>query len=310
MRIDHLKYLIVVTEAGSISHAAERLYISQQGLSQAIRQLEKQLGVTLLNRTGNKIYLSETGIKIAEKAKELLFKYDELMEIAKTSSKNIHERNQSQKITLLTTPFLAGTLLPDLVCKFSQKHPNVNLVIAEKIPPEILKTIKEDREAIGLFSILSDRLNLKEFNDSQINFEPFYECKQLACVTKSSPLANRESVTLSELAQYPLAILDIGQNAQQLLPSLEPFGKVNIMLRTGDRKLHRETIASGLAVGFTNSFAEFFEKKDSVITIPIENNPTFILGWAYSTNSSRTDLQNEFISDLIRYVKRLKANAN
>ncbi|WP_425805015.1 LysR family transcriptional regulator [Desulfitobacterium sp. Sab5] len=309
MRIDHLKYLIVVTEAGSISHAAEQLYISQQGLSQAIRQLEKQLGVTLLNRTGNKIYLSETGMKIAEKAKELLVKYDEIMKIAKISSENLDDATHSHKITLLTTPFLAGTLLPDLVCKFSQKHPNINLMIDEKIPPEILKIIKEDQEAIGLFSIMSDKLNLKEFSDSQINFEPFYKCQQFACVTKSSPLAQQKSITLSELAQYPLAILDIGQNAKQILTSLEPFGKFNIMLRTGNNKLYRETIASGLAVGFTNTFAEFFEKKDSVITIPIENTPPFILGWAYSTNSSRTEFQNEFIHDLIRYVKRLKTNA-
>lgn len=309
MQIDHLKYLLVVIEAGSISQAAERLYISQQGLSQAIRQLEKQLGVTLLNRTGNKIFLSEMGTKIAEKARELLFKYDELLEIAKISGENGRERNHSHKITLLTTPFLAGTLLPDLVCRFSQKHHNANLIINEKIPPEILKTIKENREAIGLFSLSSDKIDLRAFQDFQITFEPFYECQQLACVTKTSPLAQRQSITLAELVQYPLAILDIGLNARELLPLLESFGEVNIMLRTGDRKLYREAIASGLAVGFSNSFAEFFARKDAVTTIPIENTAPFILGWAYAMDCSRSELQNEFISELMRYLKRLQANA-
>ncbi|AFL99174.1 MULTISPECIES: LysR family transcriptional regulator [Desulfitobacterium] len=308
MRIDHLKYITIVAETGSISHAAERLYITQQGLSQAIRQLEKELGVPLLNRTGNKIYLTQTGKRIVEKAKELLVTYDELIDIAKTAGDNPFLKS-SKRITLLTTPFLSGTLLPDIICRFTQKHPNANLVINEKLPQEIIEEIREDRNAIGLFSGLSDRLNHKDFSNANLTFQPFFECEQLICVTKSSPLANRKSVNPSELAKYPLALYDVGQNASQLCELLKPFGEVKVMLRTGNSKLYRETIASGLAIGFSNSFAEYFEKRNSVVTIPIENTPKFILGWVYCEDTPRNEMQREFIDQLIQYVNRIRISA-
>ena len=309
MRIDHLKYITVVAETGSISHAAERLYITQQGLSQAIRQMERELGVSLLNRTGNKIHLTQVGKRIVEKAKELLVTYDELTDIAKTTGDNFFHTKSSKRITLLTTPFLSGTLLPDMICRFSQKHPNANFVINEKLPQEIIEEICEDRNAIGLFSGLSDRLNHKDFSNANLTFQPFFECEQLICVSKSSPLANRKSVKPSELAKYPLALYDVGQNASQLSELLKPFGEVKVMLRTGNSKLYRETIASGLAIGFSNSFAEYFEKRNSVVTIPIENTPKFILGWVYCKDTPRNEMQSEFIDQLIQYVNRIRVSA-
>lgn len=302
MRIDHLKYLIVVAETGSISHAAERLYISQQGLSQAIRQLEKQIGVTLLDRIGNRIYLTDVGMEMVEKAREILSKYEELIVIAHSSEKPA-SRAKPKEITLLTTPFLAGSLLSEVVTKFRQKHPHTHLVIDEKLPPDILKALQINREAIGLFSVPCHKFSLKELNEHNLSFEPFYECELLACVAKASPLASRKSISPAELVQHPLAILDIGQNAENIYTFLDPLGKINVILKTGNSKLYREMISNGLAVGFSNSFLEFFERRDSIVTIPIENAYSMILGWVYAADTPRSDLLNELIQELMRYVK-------
>ena len=72
MRLDQLKYLIHVTEVGSITKSAEDLYITQQGLGQAIKQMEVELGAILFRREGNRLTITDAGRKTVKKAKEIL----------------------------------------------------------------------------------------------------------------------------------------------------------------------------------------------------------------------------------------------
>lgn len=61
MRIEHLRYLVTIAELGSINKAAKHLFISQQGLSHVVQQLEKRHNVVLLARKSNKVYITEAG---------------------------------------------------------------------------------------------------------------------------------------------------------------------------------------------------------------------------------------------------------
>ena len=71
-----IEYLIALSEEGSFSLAAERLYISQPALSQAVRRMEQELGVTLLEKGTHRLRLTPEGILMVREGRDLIARRD------------------------------------------------------------------------------------------------------------------------------------------------------------------------------------------------------------------------------------------
>jgi DNA-binding transcriptional LysR family regulator len=78
MELRHLRYFVATAEAGTVSGAAARLHLTQPGLSRQLRQLEKDLGVPLFDRSGTRLDLSTTGRALLPQARDLLQRADAL----------------------------------------------------------------------------------------------------------------------------------------------------------------------------------------------------------------------------------------
>lgn len=157
MQIEHLRYLVEVHKAGSISKAAENLYISQQGLSNAIHSMEKHIGVSILNRSGNKIYFTAEGEKVVEKAEEILLKIAELFAAVNPQINN----DKDEALTIFLTPFFSTSGLPKLLHQFRIKYPHIDLLILEKSPSQLIHDICTNHNAIGLVNIIEDDFDSK-----------------------------------------------------------------------------------------------------------------------------------------------------
>ena len=72
MTLQQLKYIIVIAETGSITMAAERLFIAQPSLSKAVAELEKEMGISIFNRSNRGVYLSEEGTKFLSYARQIV----------------------------------------------------------------------------------------------------------------------------------------------------------------------------------------------------------------------------------------------
>ena len=80
MTLIQLHYLIVIAETNSLNKAAEQLYVSQPSLTSAIKELEKELGVTLLYRSGRGVTLTNDGVEFLLYAKQLYSQYEAVLE--------------------------------------------------------------------------------------------------------------------------------------------------------------------------------------------------------------------------------------
>lgn len=125
MELRHLRYFVAVAEEKSFNKAAERLYISQPPLSRQIKQLEEEIGVTLIDRDNRPLKLTEAGEFFYEHAIQILRKSDNLR--AMTMRKGSFD-------STLSIGFVASILygiLPKVIARFRQVYPNVQLKLHE-----------------------------------------------------------------------------------------------------------------------------------------------------------------------------------
>lgn len=296
MRIDQLRAIIHVSETGSISKSAELLYMSQQGLSHSIKSLENELGGIIFERSANKLHLTEEGKLIIVKAKEILLKYEEMLELFKSSAKL---KNKVQELNIFVTPYLSKTVLQKSLSIFYKKNPHISPSVVEQQPLEMINSVRTLKNAIGLISFRKHnykKLN-KEFIKNNLDFKMFCECDFFVSVSPNFSLSNKKFLTPKELIRYPIVAIKAEQHINSIYKIFEGIGKPNIKVITSDWEFYQEAITNGLGIGVSGFFPERYLKKDSLINIPVKTRPDsrLLIGCIYLKEISLSAYTQEFI---------------
>ncbi|MGF6427452.1 MULTISPECIES: LysR substrate-binding domain-containing protein [Bradyrhizobium] len=188
MELRHLRYFVALGEELNFTRAAERLHIAQPPLSQQIRQLEDELGVTLLQRNSRPVRLTEAGELLLARARSLLANF----EAAVADTRRVG-RGQAGKLAIgfVGSAMFAG--LPDLIGSYRDACPDVELVLDEMLAAEIAEALRRRRIDVGFArpallpeAGLAQRLILEE---------PY-----VAALPRAHPLAERDDIALAELS--------------------------------------------------------------------------------------------------------------
>ena len=126
-----LKYFLTVADMLNFTKAAERLHISQQALSSHVRNLEEELGVELYNR-GKRISLTYAGIRFAQYATEILRVEQQML----LEMRNI-ANNERGTLRIAVNPTRSAALLPEILPKFYEEYPYVEIVVSEATPQHV-----------------------------------------------------------------------------------------------------------------------------------------------------------------------------
>lgn len=266
MRLDQLKYLIHVAEVGSITKSAEDLYISQQGLSQAIQQMEIELGVTLFHRERNKLTITDAGNKTVEKAREILSTYNELLSILEAFTEP-GSHMPLDELEVFSISILCETILPATLNFLQKKYPYIKVKVKEVDALELANSLEPSSKCIGLFLLpLFEIGPLAALQKPELKFEEIFRYKIMACVAKSSPLAKMSAISFDEFIKHPLSIYNLQTRILDHFQS-EKFTP-NIILNSTNIHLCRETISKGLAIGFTDNLVEKYLENKNVVAVP------------------------------------------
>ncbi|WP_322403317.1 LysR family transcriptional regulator [Massilia luteola] len=143
MELRHLRYFVAVAEERNFTRAAERLHIAQPPLSRQIQQLEEDLGVVLIEKGVRPLRLTEAGAFFLAHARTLLAQVRDL----RTMTQRIGKLERT-----LSVGFVASTLyglLPDIIRRYRERHPEVDIALHEMTTVEQLKALKEGRIDVG-----------------------------------------------------------------------------------------------------------------------------------------------------------------
>ncbi|MEW1658726.1 transcriptional regulator CynR [Streptomyces sp. NPDC093707] len=141
----HLRYLLAVAEHGNFTRAAEELHISQPTLSQQIKQLERTLGVQLLDRTGRTVRLTDAGAVYADHARRAL------LDLA-TAERAVHDVQDLSRghLRLGVTPTFTAYLVGPLTAELHTRHPGIGLTLVEMTQDRIEAALLADDLDLGI----------------------------------------------------------------------------------------------------------------------------------------------------------------
>lgn len=297
MRTEYLEYLVEVSKTKSMSLASKNMYISHQGIVCAINKLESELGVSLLIRNKNGVRLTQVGEKLVDWAKDFL---DEL-NVIKTEIV-IGEDSLANKITICADPFYCSVILPTTVLSFKKKFPNIKINIIEMDTLDVLDMVATGKADIGLIMIIKDYLKklLPDFQDSLLIEELYHDYLYLR-VGKSSQLASRESISLKEILQYPIALYTTRNIIEYLELYSYLYGKPQVTMVSNNRNVNLLAISEGQAVGFSTNYSKNFDvSSESTLAIPISDKIKLFFGCVKTKNIVESKCSEEFISIIKR----------
>jgi LysR family cyn operon transcriptional activator len=145
MELRHIKYLLAVADHGNFTRAAEALHVSQPTLSQQIKQLERALGVVLLDRSSRAVRLSDAGEAYAHHARLALRD----LYAGERAVHDVQDLSRGQ-LRIAMTPTFTAYLVGPLIHRFRVAHPGIRLAVCEPNQDRIEADLLADRLDLGV----------------------------------------------------------------------------------------------------------------------------------------------------------------
>lgn len=205
MTLQQIHYLITIAETGSLNKASELLYVSQPSLTGAVKELERELGFTIFNRTGRGVTLTENGFDLVAHARQVWAQYETLQDHFQSSGSRKHRFGVStQHYSFAVQAFVS------LVKAYDTSR--YEFAIRETRTQEVISDVTSLRSEIGVL-YLSDfnRAALgKLFRTGDLTFTPLCHCNAYVYLWRGHPLASCEAITFDQLTDYPCLSFEQG----------------------------------------------------------------------------------------------------
>ena len=207
MTLQQLKYVVAVAEAGTITEAADRLYISQPSLTNAIHELEKEMPVQIFNRTNKGISLSKEGESFLGYARQVLEQAAVLEDKYKGSS------GGKKQFCVSTQHYsFAVNAFVDLIKEYGQEEYDFSL--RETQTYEIIEDVGRMRSEIGILFLNSfnETVIRKILKANDLEFHPLFIAEPHVFISRKHPLAGKTVITNEELEPYPYLSFEQGEH--------------------------------------------------------------------------------------------------
>jgi len=290
MRTELLKYIIEIDKYHSISKASNNLYISQAALSESLSQFEKDLNVTIFERSKKGVTTTETGTQIIAQAKIILKELDKLQHISVLAPAKI---NYSETLSFGLTEKFTGATLNESINLAIKKHPDLTFntidLSAQKCIEQV--TRQELDFAFVAISNISKDAALETFRKLSLRHIPLSDDPVYVLVNKQSPLASHSLLTYNDTKTETL----ISYSA--MFPATEePLNQKVMLLSNLDSIIQMVSENVGISLLPDSLIAQHKTKlNDSLIAIPLAEAEQFNC-IIYSAKKALTPVQDFFIN--------------
>lgn len=303
MTLQQLNYIITISEIGSINRAADKLYVSQPSLTSAIKELEKELGIVIFNRTGRGVTLTAEGADFLPYARQVYGQYLNLLEKYGKGG----ERKQKFGVSCQHYSFAVKAFVEMVKAYDVAKY---EFALRETKTLSVISDVARLHSEIGIL-YLSDfnrKAILKLLNANGLTFHHLINCDAYVYLWKGHPLAGRKSITLDDLAPYPCLSFEQGDDstfylAEEILStndyprSIKTTDRAtNLNLMTG---LNGYTLCSGIICEELNG--------SDYIAVPYEadsTNPNSVMdvGYIVRNNAILSAMGERYIAEIRKYL--------
>lgn len=247
MKLQQLRYIVeVVNHNLNVSATAESLYTSQPGISKQVRLLEDELGIQIFERSGKHLtQVTTAGVDIVRISREILSRVDGIKSVASE-----HTNPEMGTLNISTTHTQARYALPDVIKGFTARYPKVSLHMHQGTPSQMSEAVAK---GTANFAIATEALHL--YHDAIML--PCYHWNRSIVVTKDHPLAQKSSLTIDDLAAFPLVTYVFGFTGRsELDTAFDTAGLTpKIVFTATDADVIKTYVRMGIGVGVIASMA-------------------------------------------------------
>lgn len=294
MTLTQLRYIAKVAECGSITEAARQLYITQPSLSAAVRDLEAELGISIFNRTAKGISLTPDGSEFLSYARQII-EQTELIE------QRYSNATPAKRLCAISTQHYAFAVDAFVALIKSVNTKEYELTLRESRTYDIFEDVAGYRSEIGIIylSSFNEKVLRKLMRENHLTYTPLYNAQPHIFVRNTHPVANKKSVTLEDMKDYPYLCYEQGTHnslyfSEELL-STESHSKTITLTDRATlfnlmRGLDCYTISSGIHNTNFNG--------DNIISIPLECDETMQLGYLTNDRARLSPMALRYLDEL------------
>ena len=213
MTLRHIRIFVSVYQHSSITKAANSLNMAQPSVSTAIKELEDYYGVNLFERIGRRIIPTESAHMFYSYALHIVDLFDEM-------ENTVKNWDTLGSISIGSSITIGTHILPTLVSRFKKQFPKLNVKVTVNNTAEIERSILNGKIDIGLIETGSIH--------TELCVQPFMQDSLYAVVPPDCPLADQNSVSLTELSEYPFLMREHGSAARTVLDSCLTAAQLNV----------------------------------------------------------------------------------
>ncbi len=299
MTLQQLRYVVTVAEVGTITEAANKLYISQPSLTNAIHELEKEMNIVIFNRTNKGISLSREGDIFLGYARQVL----EQATILEEKYKGTQGGKKQFCVSTQHYSFAVNAFV-DLITEYGQDEYDFSL--RETQTYEIIEDVAKLKSEIGI-------LFLNDFNEAviekilraqELDFHLLFVAKPHVFISRNHPLAKKAAITNEELEEYPYLSFEQGEHnsfyfSEEIFSTYER--KKNIRVR--DRAtlfnlligLNGYTVCSGVIDEKLNG--------ENIVAVPLKGESEMRIGYITHKKGMLSQLGYSYLAALKKYVQ-------
>ena len=276
MTLQQIRYLITVAESGSISRAAEALYVAQSSISSAIKEVEQEYGITLFERTPKGVLLTHRGREFISDIQYVL-NYQNYVE----GKYGVRRNDQKTVLSISALHHICGD---GSFFRFLRnvEYDSFRFDYLEGSPNEVLENVTSGKSEIGIvfFTISAKNMFMQEIERRSLIFHHMTYTNMHIYVHRSHPAAGKSSVCLKEISCFPFISYDYqNPDASKYTISFVQWDKSDKIFHVSDRAFAYSLLRNTDAYATGSGYLSADESYSDIVSIPISDVEKIEVGW-------------------------------
>jgi DNA-binding transcriptional LysR family regulator len=299
MTLSQMRYILEIHRCGSMNKAAQALFVSQSAVSNAIRELEEELGITIFHR-------SNRGITLTEDGRELVAQITPIVEGSRKILRYYSERRAENRVKLSIAtqryPFCAKAFVEFLHLR---EEPRLEVSLKEMEMSRVIDEVASQASDLGVLFVtdLTERFISRILEARNLVFQPLVRMKPRVFMRRGHPLAKQSAVRMEELWQYPYAMftqdeLNMNYAEEVVVGTAADFDQV---VYVSDRATIYNVMAHTDCVSTGSGILPDGYGDDRIVTVPLTDSPDMCLGFIRIRDMPMSEMLWQFV-EILRQI--------
>lgn len=296
MTLQQLKYALAIADCGSMNEAAKQLFISQPSLSESVKDLEKEIGLSIFLRSNRGIVMTQEGEEFLGYARQVTEQFGLLQ------TKYI-EKKTKKKFSVSTQHYtFAVKAFVETVQQIGMEE--YEFAIYETKTYDVIDSVRHYKSELGVLYLcdFNEKVLEKIIRENELEFVKLFECDVYVYLWAEHPLASRKQLSLTELDEYPCLAFDQGKNNSfYLAEEMKSTYEYKRLIKANDRAtllnlmkgLNAYTLCSGIICEGLNG--------NDYRAIPLQESEKMRIGYVKRKGAIISHIGETYIQELKKY---------